>query len=190
MRNTLYSILIGILLIILVIIVIDGRLFGADQKTRPFSSYVRLAVGDVRESLGDHTGALNEYLRIPSGDLDPKNLARLQYNIGSLYDSVHHYDDARQSYESVKTADDTTAFQKSYNLGNDYYRMGEQVSDSGSRIGLWSRALDAYSQARSARPDDAWTIENYNYVLSQLQQEIKKNTPPPPPQQHQQSNTS
>jgi len=119
---------------------------------------------------GNYIEAAEHYRQLL--EKDPENLT-LAYNLGVTAYKNNLYADALESFEKTLVTDDLTLQEKSYyNLGNTYYRLGENVlsSDPQSTIQQWEQALVSYEGALALNKDNKDAEFNHHLVKSRLEQ--------------------
>ena len=120
---------------------------------------------------GRFDAAAKEWLRL--AEEKPED-ARLHYNAGTAAYQSRKYDEAARRFSAAIAAKDPK-LQKSgyYNLGNTFFRGGEQVEDTEQKMEAWRLALQLYEQALKLEPQDANAKFNHDYVKRKLE-ELKK----------------
>lgn len=121
------------------------------------------------------------------------------YNQSTLYTSLvgffggkaHERGDfleARKSYETLLDGFSGSSLLKAdifYNLGNTYYRQGEQAQNT-ERIRLWQQSIANYTKSLTLRIDTD-TEENLAFVREKLQKEEVKKEKQEPSEKDQQT---
>lgn len=115
---------------------------------------------------GRYEVALREYQRL----LQKKpNDARLLFNVGTTAFQAQKYEEARDALKSsIVTADILLQQRAYYNLGNAYYRLGEQESDLVQRLATWQEAITCYENALQLDPSDADARFNLDFAKQKL----------------------
>jgi len=101
---------------------------------------------------------------------------RLHYNAGTAAYKNNLYDDAISSFqEALKSEDLGLQEQTYYNLGNTWFKKGEELarSDPGQAEELWQKSLDAYEGSLKLNPQDKDSSANRDLVSRRLE-ELKK----------------
>jgi len=145
------------------------------------------ALRDYRAGRFDE--ALQEYQRlIEKGTSD----ARLHFNAGAAAYRLGKFDAAARHFEEALGALPLPLQQRAYyNLGNAFYRLGEQQTDSDRRRSAWQQALKQYELALKLDRNDQDAQFNYEFVrqkLQELDQQMQQQPQVGQPQQHQQQN--
>jgi len=108
---------------------------------------------------------------------------RLDYNIGNALYKQEKYKEAREKFQKVLNAQDSSLKERAlYNMGNCYVREGQAASD----IQLLGNAVESYEKALELNPDDQDAKYNIEVVRKMI--ELKKKEQPPQNQQQQQQN--
>lgn len=100
---------------------------------------------------------------------------------GNLSYRDNNFLNAKKQYENILKKYSGSLLLKSdllYNIGNTYYRLGEQQKDQ-EKIKLWQESIKNYTDSLSLR-DDIQTEKNLIFVKNKLEEVIKKqeeNTP-------------
>lgn len=138
---------------------------------------------------GKFDKALSEYQRLlEKGVSEP----RLLYNAGTAAYRLGKFDTAARYFSDALGGLPLPLQQQAYyNLGNAFYRMGEQQTDLPQRKNAWQQALKQYELALKLDPNDQDAHFNYEFVrqrLAELNQQMQQNAQQTqPPQQGQQS---
>ncbi|MDO8946399.1 MAG: VWA domain-containing protein [Desulfocapsaceae bacterium] len=101
---------------------------------------------------------------------------RLHYNAGTAAYKNNLYDDAVSSFqEALKSEDLGLQEQTYYNLGNTWFKKGEELaqSDPGQAEELWQKSLGAYEGSLKLNPQDKDSSANRDLVSRRLE-ELKK----------------
>lgn len=102
---------------------------------------------------------------------DPEN-PMINYNLaGSLYKSGAYSLAANALKNALKTQDLELQQKAFYNLGNSYYRWGEQVLQTNPKqsIDFWEESLKSYQNAIELNPKDLECQENLEFVQKKLE---------------------
>jgi Ca-activated chloride channel family protein len=134
---------------------------------------------------GRYAEALAEYERSLQKNT---NDARLQFNAGVAAFRGQQLEKAENYFEQVLTAPDLELQQRAYyNLGNTFYRLGEQQSDPTRRSPLWEQAIQRYESSLKLDPADTDAKFNLEFVrrkleeLKQQQEQQSQDSKPPEP---------
>jgi Ca-activated chloride channel homolog len=94
---------------------------------------------------------------------------RLHFNRGTAAYRRGDFATAADEFAEAATAQDLALQQRAhYNLGNAYYRLGQQLGDDPQRIEPWKQAVQSYEAALRLQPDDPDTDFNLRFVQEQL----------------------
>ena len=185
------------------------EMFLPDQKSRRVKKPATVASGVPA------TAAIALLLLLPVTSLwASSNKAYREYEAGKFEDSLKDYEKLLQkeksdprlhfnagaaAYQSRKLAEATNQFNKAlsapdlklqqqayYNLGNTFYRMGEQAAENPTaagpaggapgadpRIKAWEQAVQSFDSALKLNPQDEDAKYNQSFVKKQLE-ELKK----------------
>ena len=105
-------------------------------------------------------------------DKDPNN-PQLLYNNGTVAYKNNLLEQASESFAKALSSDDISLQEKTYyNLGNVYYRKGEDTlnNDPQKTIKEWEEALEYYQGALSLNPENDNATFNHDLVKSRLEQ--------------------
>ena len=103
---------------------------------------------------------------------DPNN-PQLLYNNGTVAYKNNLLEQAAESFSKALSSDDISLQEKAYyNLGNVYYRKGEETLnyDPSKTIKEWEEALEYYQSALSLQPENENAGFNHDLVKSRLEQ--------------------
>ncbi len=151
------------------------------------------ASGALRDyERGQYRSAEREYRRLLERRPDD---ARLHYNAGTAAYAAGDWNAATNHLEAATRTSDPDLLQRVYyNLGNAFYRLGEEARVPALTFTNWQQALQHYESALRLDPQDADAAFNRDLVkirLEELQRQMTPPSPPPPSQgQHQQSRQS
>jgi Ca-activated chloride channel family protein len=124
---------------------------------------------------GNYEDSLKEYERLVRKKPDD---ARLHYNAGTAAYGAQKYEEALGELHASLSTTDWQLQQKSYyNLGNTYYRAGEQEPDAAKKKDHWERAIKSYESALklNAQDEDAkFNLALVKKKLEELQQQQAK----------------
>jgi len=98
-----------------------------------------------------------------------------EYNKASALYQQGSYDSSSETLKNVieKTEEDNLKQKSYYNLGNNYYRLGEARIKSGKYaegVSYWMRAIDEYRNSLKIDPEDAQAKENIKFIEELLKQ--------------------
>ncbi len=156
-----------------------GALFLAFMATSvaasPGSANRKYEAGKYQESQAEYRKLL---ARKPD---DP----RLHYNAGTAAYQANDFEGAARHFSSSLTSPDLDLQERSYyNLGNAFYRVGEQQTELPKKTEAWEQAVKQFEGALKLNPQDADAKFNLDLVKTNLQ---KLKPPPPPESQDQKS---
>lgn len=120
---------------------------------------------------------MNKYLE----KIFPKN-EKIQLKKWDYYYRLWEYEKALQTYVKINCKTEEVCFSLSYNLGNTYYRLGENNPYTNEKIWLWQKSLSSYQKALWVKEDEN-TRKNYEFVLKKLNDlmnDLNKETQPEP----------
>lgn len=103
---------------------------------------------------------------------DPEN-PTINYNLGnSLYKEGKYSSAINALNYAIKTQDLELQQKAFYNLGNTYFRSGEQALSSNPKQAteLWEDAIKHYENAVELNPQDTDSLENLDYVKKKLEE--------------------
>lgn len=110
--------------------------------------------------------------------------ARLHYNAGAAAYQNQSFGEAAKHFSAALASPEPNLRERAhYNLGNSFFRLGEQHSDPGKKAGHWEQAIRQYEAALKIDPKDADAQFNLEWVkkkldeLKQQQQEQQKDDP-------------
>jgi Ca-activated chloride channel homolog len=102
---------------------------------------------------------------------------RLHFNRGAAAYRRGDFATAAREFAEATTSQDLSLQQRAfYNLGNAYYRLGQQLNDDPQRKEPWTQAIQSYEASLQLQPDDPDADFNLQFVREQLEA-----LPPPPP---------
>lgn len=121
---------------------------------------------------GRYKDAEREYRRL--ADEKPDDL-RLRYNAGTAAYQAKRYEQATNelSTAALLSSDPELLKQAHYNLGNSYYRLGEQAGDPNQQMALWQGAVNHYDNTLKLDPNDPDAKFNRELVNQKLE-ELKR----------------
>ena len=127
---------------------------------------------------GKYDDALKDYNQL----LEKKNDdQRLHFNAGAAAYQGRQLDEAARQFNQALESPDLQLQQRAYyNLGNTFYRLGEQVSDGKKKREAWENSVKQFDNALTLNKQDSDAKFNQDFVKKQLE-ELKK-------QQQQQQN--
>lgn len=112
--------------------------------------------------------ARDEYNRLLTRN---PNDPRLHYNAGAAAYQTGQFDEAARHFGAALTAPDLDLQQRSfYNLGNSFFRQGEQQTDPAQKRASWESALKQYEASLKLQPKDADTQFNLDYVKKKIEE--------------------
>ncbi len=134
---------------------------------------VRDAARDYRK--GQYDRALHEYERLlEKNEADP----RLHFNAGASAFQAGKFDEAEEHLQAALKSPDLKLQQQTYyNLGNAYYRQGEDVTDFNQKMSAWQNAAEQYKHSLALDPQDGDAKYNLEFVrkkLKELQEQQKQ----------------
>ncbi|MBI5413943.1 VWA domain-containing protein [Candidatus Peregrinibacteria bacterium] len=161
-------------------------LSGCNFQDLSFSYYVN--AGNSFAARQNYEDALLEYekataLETQDRHLSESNSASARYNMGEFEKSLEKYEFIQKSTcENISENEDLKTFCEniSYNIGNTYYRIGEEIQKKENVLGTisrWEKAITAYEKALEISPNDALVQENKQFVeekLKKLKEEQQK----------------
>ena len=119
-------------------------------------------------------------------DKDPNN-PQLLYNSGTVAYKNNLLEQASESFAKALSSDDISLQEKTYyNLGNVYYRKGEETlnNDPQKTIKEWEEALEYYQGALSLNPENDNATFNHDLVKSRLEQLKQQSQTEQQPENH------
>ena len=140
-------------------------------------AYKEYEAGKFEEALKDYEKLLQKQ----------KDDPRLHFNAGAAAYQSRRLDEATNQFNQVLSAPDVQLQQRAYyNLGNTFYRLGEQAAADPAaalaaaaggggdpRMKAWEQAVQSYDNALKLNPQDNDAKFNQAYVKRQLE-ELKK----------------
>lgn len=84
--------------------------------------------------------------------------------------------DAEKRYNTLVNTDSGGTLQDAdilYNLGNTFYRLGEEEKETSKKVQLWTESVGSYTKSLSIRTDQM-TEENLAFVKEKLSKEQEK----------------
>jgi tetratricopeptide (TPR) repeat protein len=105
---------------------------------------------------------------------------KLSMNKGSAHYNLGDYDNAQQSYETALSQEDKRALADlHYNLGNTFFRQGEQLQAGGNQQAMekYKAAYESYIKSLDLRPKDGDAKHNLQLAyrrIKQLEQQQQK----------------
>jgi Ca-activated chloride channel homolog len=130
---------------------------------------------------GHYKDAYQEYLDLLQRRPDDP---RLQYNAGAAAYQAKKFEEAQKHFSAAATAPDLKLQEKAYyNLGNSFFRAGEDDPNPEQKKQNWEQSLKQFETALKLDPKDPDAQFNRGYVQKRLE-ELKQQQQ----QQQQQSN--
>ena len=138
----------------------------------PLAAHAGSPGGALREyNQGDFQGALKDYDQLLEKKKDDP---RLNFNAGAAAYQTQKMDEAVKQFQAAVGSPDLQLQQRAYyNLGNSFYRLGQNLDDNTKKQEAWENALKQYTNAVSLNTNDADAEFNLDYVRKQLE-ELKK----------------
>jgi Ca-activated chloride channel family protein len=134
-------------------------------------------------SEGKYGEARKEYERLLEKKPDD---SRLHYNAGTAAYQSRQYELAAKNFNTAVTAPDLDLQQRAfYNLGNTWYRLGEQNEDEQERQASWEQAIKQYDGALKLNAQDKEAKHNRDLVEKKLALLKKQQSQMPQQQQSQ-----
>ena len=125
---------------------------------------------------GQYKDAYAEYNRLLNRRPDD---VRLQYNAGAAAYQAKKYDAAAKHFSSAVTSPDLQLQEQAlYNLGNSFYRLGEEETALDKKSQTWEQAAKQFESALKLNPKDAdaqFNLEMVKKKLEELKQQQQKN---------------
>jgi Ca-activated chloride channel family protein len=138
----------------------------------PWLPFLKYQAGEKAYQAKNYTASLKAFEE--NARLSP-DAAAPYYNQGSALYQNQNYSQAAEAFrQSLQRAE--TPRQKAqslYNLGNSYYRQGQQSKQPEQ---LWQQAVEAFEQALKLQPNDQQIHENHEFVKQQLKR-LKSQAP-------------
>ncbi len=130
------------------------------------------ASGALQEyNAGKFQDALKDYNQLIEKKQDDP---RLHFNAGAAAYQGRKPDEAVKQFGQALSSPDLQLQQRAYyNLGNSFYRLGQQLSDSSKKQETWEKALAQYTNALSLNKEDTDAAFNRDFVEKQIE-ELKK----------------
>lgn len=120
---------------------------------------------------GKFQDALKDYNQLLEKKQDDP---RLHFNAGAAAYQGKKLDEAVKQFGQAVSSPDLQMQQRAYyNLGNTYYRLGQQLPDADKKQEAWENALKQYTNALSLNKEDADAAFNQSFVERQIE-ELKK----------------
>ncbi len=111
---------------------------------------------------------------------------RIEFDAGAAAYKMKDYNKAMQSFSQALLSQDPHLEAAShYNLGNSLYKRGDAEKDEKKKLTDWEGALDHYTDALKAEPQNKEAKDNYDYVKKKIE-ELKKKQDEQKKQQQQQ----
>jgi Ca-activated chloride channel homolog len=97
--------------------------------------------------------------------------ARLHYNAGAAAYQAEEFAEAAKHFGASLTSPDLELQERSfYNLGNTFYRVGEQQTEPGKKIENWEQSVRQYEGALKLNPKDPDAQFNLELVKKKLEE--------------------
>jgi Ca-activated chloride channel homolog len=119
------------------------------------------------------TEARENYTKAADINSDLKPIA---YNNDALtYYYEQQYDRARDVFEKTELSECENSAspycaELFYNLGNTYYRLGEEALNKEDRSAWWQKAIEVYERDLEISPDDTPAQENIDFILQKMKE--------------------
>jgi len=115
---------------------------------------------------GEYKDAFRDYNKLLDNARDP----RLHFNAGAAAYQNQDLDSAKREFSESLSSPDLPLQQRSYyNLGNTFYRIGQQLPDADKKQEAWENALKQYESALKLNGKDGDASYNMNFVKKQLE---------------------
>jgi Ca-activated chloride channel family protein len=140
--------------------------------TVPLEAHGGGAASALREyNDGKFQDALKDYDRLLEQKQDDP---RLHFNAGAAAYQGQKLDEAVKQFGQAVSSPDLQLQQSAYyNLGNTFYRLGQQLTDTSKKQEAWENALKQYTNALALNKQDSDADFNRAFVEKQLE-ELKK----------------
>ncbi len=128
--------------------------------------------GALREyNEGKFLDALKDYNQLIDKKSDDP---RLHFNAGAAAYQGQQLDEAARQFNQALASPDLPLQQRAYyNLGNTFYRLGQQISDADKKQEAWENSVKQYDSALKLNQQDTDARFNQDFVKKQLE-ELKK----------------
>ncbi|MCR4337606.1 MAG: VWA domain-containing protein [Candidatus Omnitrophica bacterium] len=139
-----------------------GQVFAASKPTQVQQGNSFYKAGDYNKALEKYRGALQED---PESDI-------INYDAGTGYYKSENYLEAIAHLEKSLLTEQLELKEKvHYNLGNSFYKLGQQVQkrEPQTTISSWEKSLRHYEDALELTPNDHEAKENYEFVKKELE---------------------
>lgn len=146
------------------------NLFPSNLDASPSSAYKAFQAGEFNKAANLYHNETQKKLNDPI----------LNYNLGSCFYKDQNYEAAVCALNKTFETQDLSLQQKTfYNLGNTFYRKGQQSIQSNPQKTLqqWEEALKYYQSSLELGPNDLDSQENFAFVkkkIEELQQQLQQ----------------